>query len=368
MDIEYTPIFFPTKIAIIDDDQDFLDQVSLLLGDELVCQLYTSPDTALRDMAINTRKNHEFADMCASHIAANLNSDDPVEHSKNLHQFVTDPHRFDRFSVMVVDYSMPEMNGIEMCKQVSDPWIKKILITGKASTKVAIDAFNEGIIDYFIQKDDLNSDSQLNETISTLSAQYFSEICLPKNAGLRHSIPYLFDADFVTWFKELCKENEIVEFYLKKRELLGEFMLVNKQGQVKYLMLQTEEQTRAQFEVEDASLIEYMANLEGQLSDDKLSSTDKGQLIARSKKSTQIREQLLADIHNHRIIPYFAGLCTYSDSFEDNWQKHIFPAQQIARYTYALVEAEALADYFANKNVYSYESFMKKSYASASSV
>lgn len=363
MDIEFTPIFFPTKVAIIDDDPEYLSQVKLLLDDNLACQLFTSPSQALVQMQASQDKNDEFAQQCASHVAANLDSDQPVDHDHTLHQLVNDQQRFDRFSVMVVDYAMPEMSGVEVCQQIRDPWIKKILITGKASSQVAVQAFNDGVIDYFIQKEEPDVEVRLNAAINNLSQQYFTEICVARNNALKDKIPYLFDVGFVVWFKNLCREHNIVEFYLKKKELINEFMMVNKQGQLKYLFVQTAEQARAQYEVEEANQKQYLSELKTRLADENITAVTRDELNATANKSTHIREQLMQAIDTRSVISYFSSQCEYDDRYLENWQRHVYPATRYADYTYALVDVTDLPDYEPGHEVNSYESFLKNYYA-----
>ena len=45
-------------------------------------------------------------------------------------------------SVVVVDYFMPEMDGVTFCRRLNNPSIGKILLTGRAEDSVAIEAFN----------------------------------------------------------------------------------------------------------------------------------------------------------------------------------------------------------------------------------
>ncbi len=65
-----------------------------------------------------------------------------------------DPSRFDDLSVLVVDYAMPEMTGIEFCAQFRGHRVKKMLLTGAEERDVVFDAFNQGIIDHFVAKND----------------------------------------------------------------------------------------------------------------------------------------------------------------------------------------------------------------------
>jgi CheY-like chemotaxis protein len=46
--------------------------------------------------------------------------------------------------VLVVDYSMPQMNGVEVCEALRHLPCKKILFTGAADEKVAVERLQSG--------------------------------------------------------------------------------------------------------------------------------------------------------------------------------------------------------------------------------
>ncbi|MFA4824518.1 MAG: PAS domain S-box protein [Methanoregula sp.] len=58
-----------------------------------------------------------------------------------------------RFDVVVADYQMPGMDGIELLKAVraANPGLPFILFTGKGREEVVIEAFNDGV-DFYLQK------------------------------------------------------------------------------------------------------------------------------------------------------------------------------------------------------------------------
>ncbi len=332
----FHPIFFPTKVAIIDDDPYYLDQISLLINEDVVCDLFTSPFQALSVMQNYEKKNDRFSMQCShqwesglsimSHRGGNIN---------NPHQFIYDDQRFDRFSVMVVDYAMPEMSGVELCKKLQDPWVKKILITGKADLEVAIQAFNQGIIDQFIRKEEDDVDLRLNAAINKLSHQYFTEICTPKNEVLFQDAPYLLKKSFIAWFTGLCKTYNIVEYYLKGGFLISEFLLVNREGELKLLFIQTPEHAKVQYEI-------ALGN----------------ELAPR---------ELVDAIYARKIIPYFNGQCVYDIRFKDNWRQHVYEAKQFNEYTYALLDINNLPAFESKYVGYSYNQFFNEFYAEVES-
>ncbi len=60
--------------------------------------------------------------------------------------------RFSLVKALVLDYSMPAMNGVKVL-QALDGWTgARILLTGRADEQLAVDAFNCGLINQFIPK------------------------------------------------------------------------------------------------------------------------------------------------------------------------------------------------------------------------
>ncbi len=330
-EIPFQPMFFPTKVAIIDDEQDYLEQINLLVNDDVACELFTSPLQALKVMRADKTKNERFVKECSSQWG-NLTSMVQLEHDMtDLHRFVYDDRRFDRFSIMVVDYDMPEMNGLELCQQLRDPWIKKILITGKADSGIAIQAFNRGLIDQFIRKEEENIDLHLNAAIDKLSHQYFTGIYASNHEPLSQKAPYLLDKYFVAWFKQLCQTHDVVEYYLKKNILISEFLLVDRAGAFKFLILQTPEQATVQYEV------------------------------ALDDKS--VPEHLLTAIHNRDVIPHFSGQGVYDNRYNANWREYVYAAKRLNDYAYVLLEANDLPELGIERVGYSYHQFLNDFYA-----
>jgi two-component system probable response regulator PhcQ len=66
-------------------------------------------------------------------------------------------------SLVVSDYNMPGMNGIEFLKQVRTrfPHILTIMLTGQAELEIAVQAINEVGIYKFIQKPWINEDLKM---------------------------------------------------------------------------------------------------------------------------------------------------------------------------------------------------------------
>lgn len=81
-------------------------------------------------------------------------------------------NKSDEFAVIISDYRMPEMDGIELLHKVSEisPDTIRIILTGYADMQIAIEAINEGNIFRFLTKP--ISNEKLINTINDALEQY----------------------------------------------------------------------------------------------------------------------------------------------------------------------------------------------------
>jgi CheY-like chemotaxis protein len=136
-------------------------------------------------------------------------------------QVLTRQHikRFDQFkvrevSVVVADYSMPAMNGIEFCEKIHNTAVRKILLTGHATSSEAVKAFNNNIIHYYLNKSDVNMLQELETAIHQLQHAYFNEISSSiKAEAIDSGTPFFADSELARYFKNNCETLEVTEYY-----------------------------------------------------------------------------------------------------------------------------------------------------------
>ena len=148
--------------------------MSIDMPDEWSIISFLDPEEALA--AINQPDSlAPLVDRCFTMDASNPN--DPVIHLNltALEQEITLVERFRRVSVLMVDYAMPTMDGLEFCKRVKSNDIKKALLTGVADEKTAVAAFNDGIIDRYIPKGSLASMKSVIPHIRAMQNDFFSQ-------------------------------------------------------------------------------------------------------------------------------------------------------------------------------------------------
>ena len=143
---------------------------------------------------------------------------------------------------MVVDFSMPQLNGLDLCSQITNPNTKKVLLTGVANEKQAIHALNSDLIDFYIGKSEEDLLNRLGSIVATLNNRYFMDLMPLSNQDAQIQIPFLFDSDFADEFEQICEDLGTVEYYYVTNP--GGFLLIDKFGNISRLIIMTEEERR----------------------------------------------------------------------------------------------------------------------------
>lgn len=205
--------FYPTQVILIDDNNEFLTTLSLALSRQFNVKPFT--DTALALKYINEQERE--IKLSEANDAPKPEGDSEVWVKQVLTR--QNVKRFDEFkarevSVVVADYSMPSMNGIEFCERIQNASIRKILLTGYATSTEAVKAFNNNTIHYYLKKNDENMLQELEETIHQLQHKYFTEISSSiKAEAIDSGTPFFADLELARYFKKSCEALGIIEYY-----------------------------------------------------------------------------------------------------------------------------------------------------------
>ncbi|HSG88586.1 MAG TPA: response regulator [Pseudomonadales bacterium] len=211
------PYYFPTTAVFVDDNASFLRSLALELPADLAYQMFESAEAAL---AFVNRPAEEppLYQRCFSHYrdSASPSSQQLIHLDLSLiEREVSNANRFREISVVVVDYDMPGMDGLEFCRRIDNPRIRKVLFTGVADEKIAVRAFNAGIIDRFIIKSQSDAVAEVRTAVSDLQRRYFEAISETLRATLMlNPPPFLADPEFEKLFARLRAERNFAEYYL----------------------------------------------------------------------------------------------------------------------------------------------------------
>lgn len=308
------PFYFPTTVAFVDDSRPFLANLSLELDDDLAFRMYNSPFAALASLNAATpgpslterffslyqyREETSYA-----HHVVDLSLD-------LIHREMYDERRFEQVAVVVVDYDMPDIDGLEFFKNIRNRAVKKILLTGKANEQVAVKAFNERMIDRFIRKQEEDAITQLNRSIDELQQEYFRNVELTLSDTLAvGSHGFLHDTEFGSCFEAIKKQFNIVEHYLTCTP--DGLLMLDLAGAAFLLLVQTRESLNASYEI----------------------AYDQG-----------APDELLEHLQSERFVPYFWKTDGNYSPIYRNWGDFLAPAieLQTARdcYFYAVVKRPA---------------------------
>lgn len=253
MDDARTPPYrFPTTSVIVDDNADFLTNFSLELEEHQAYRLFDSPGEALRFLERGDAVMPPLFQRCFSPHREAVGWPMRDHYLRldvsTLEAEVRNPDRFGEVSVVVVDYAMPEMNGLEFCERLQNKHVKKVLFTGVGDEKVAVQAFNDGLIDRFLRKHEPGVADTLNRTIAELETRYFQEVGNLIHQSLRKGeAEFLDDAAFAAYFAELCRRRSVSEYYFVAEP--NGFLMLDAEANPSRLVVMTEEDMQAHWEI-----------------------------------------------------------------------------------------------------------------------
>lgn len=324
------PIYqHPVLVVLIDDNQSYLDSVTFRLDSSLICKTFTDINAAID--WIKSAYQHYQADAAHPiHVSyddetSSLERRNAAIDLNEIYCVALNKQRFALPAVIVVDYAMPQMNGVELCEALQNTPCKKILLTGQADEKVAVDAFNNKLIDQFIKKNDPIALDRLELAINALKTVFFTEqTSTLKDLLTRHTYAFLADAAIAALVEQLYKEHGFVEHYLFPNPCGILFIDVN--GKARLMVVETEASLMAHYE---------MAQLQN------------------------APAQLLAALKTQQLIPFFSdsdGI--YDSSINHKWLEYCLPAQickGAQNYYWSIFE---FPSHYLHGNVYSYKQYL----------
>lgn len=298
-DTTISPFFYPTKVILVDDDTRFMKHFGLMLDKDFIRQPFSQPVKAVDyiNKVYPTSESLKSSIIVNDHIKCAWHNGCTIDVTTDgIHHEIYNHGRFEEVSVIIVDYVMPDLNGIEFCKKIKNKNIKKILLTGQADEKLAVQAFNDDLVDYFVRKDDDDIHAKINDIIYGLQQKYFKDVSKSVLPVLeREQLNLLRIPNFVDYFRKIVKKHRIVEYYLLEKPF--GFLLLNSKGETFIMLIATSELLDAHVD------------------------------IASDQRANQ---DLINHIKSRKQIPYFKT----KDGFYDankvfDWKKCLYPAQVI---------------------------------------
>jgi len=248
------PYTHPTTCLVVDDDTMFLDSFAHRYGDTMLCLTEANPQHAidrLKALAASLAASDSSVYNQISAVPDGIAEDGETlfrVETSSIVQIARSLERFAQISIVIVDYSMPAMTGLEFCRSIKGLPIKKILLTGKADDSTAVAAFNEGLIDLFMVKQDARLSEKLPVEVARLQQEYF----IKRTAGISPLLQtdeaaFLRDPEIVAWLEGLASTVGAVEHYLLTTT--PGVMLADPNGKTTMAYVYSADRMRAQLEI-----------------------------------------------------------------------------------------------------------------------
>lgn len=140
----------PGTVVFLDDDPDYLEMLALVLPRHWHVRLFSRPRDCIEKL--HTEPPAWEADAWQQQqIVDQWRAGKPLV-PQILQYWAQSADRYALTRVCVVDFSMPEMDGLQVLSELSEWSGARVLLTGQADEQVAVSAFNRGLIEQFIAK------------------------------------------------------------------------------------------------------------------------------------------------------------------------------------------------------------------------
>lgn len=209
-----SPFFHPTTVVLVDDNEAFLRSLTLELPPSIACRGFTNPEEALAFLN-EPIGLAPLVDRCFT--LDRSHATDAVIHLDlgAIEQEINHRQRFRRVSVVLVDYAMPSLDGLTFCQRMTDPYARRAMLTGVADEKLAVEAFNAGLIHRFIPKHKATAVDAVVAFIAELEREYFDQYLARLRTALAIDPPgFLVDPVLAVKLRRLMTDEQVTEYYL----------------------------------------------------------------------------------------------------------------------------------------------------------
>jgi CheY-like chemotaxis protein len=207
MDLAF-PFRFPIAILLVDDDKDVIDNAAQTFFYRLPGHIVYKMHSAKAAIKLARAQPLQFQPLPSE---IDFNSFAPrgevVFNTDSLSNLDILAEHAKQIGIVVVDYDMPEMSGVEFAKEIEELSLPKILLTGKATHDDAIEAFNARQIDRYVSKDESKSLEKLISFVLELQREQFSKFNMQFISLLGDGhFSYLKKPDIQCALNELCEK------------------------------------------------------------------------------------------------------------------------------------------------------------------
>jgi len=213
------PWYHPTTLLALDDEERLLEGLAMALGDGFRFQGCTTAREA-RDRLASSPTGDAQGGRAELEVFG-----DPLDET-----------RFSRVSVMLVDYALSGLNGLDFIRGLEGPRPRSILYSGMSDIDSVEVALREGVVDCFIAKHDRQFFDRLEASVDVLARRFFME---RGRAVVGGSVALLSHPGAAALLEGLRERHGCVEHYLY-RDFSG-FLLIDEDGRAYRLRIGGEE-------------------------------------------------------------------------------------------------------------------------------
>lgn len=227
----------PGPVVFVDDDETFLSAIDSICDSNLDIKTFGVPNEFLSYMSRMGEKAKGMNSFQRGAIDRFKRGGSVAMEA--IRFWNTFPDRYELPMVVVIDYHMPGLNGLETLTRLPEWTGKNILLTGVADEAIVCRAFNERRIDYYIPKQNSKLLIQINTAIAQMLKKQISAAI----------------GDWNVWAMSLCPEQNLI---LQSKDVAGKvdgiigdsceyfamgapfgILMLGFDGQVKWLQLET---------------------------------------------------------------------------------------------------------------------------------
>lgn len=233
----------PVNVLFLDDSQGFLDSLAIELDNQVSMMITTDTHEAKQVL-------QQGQEDIINRISAQLNDSELDSYSAQfidievgqIKDIIYDASRFQYVPILVVDYQMPEINGVDFCRQLQPSnHLYTIMLTAEADKDTAIQAFNEGIIDHFLMKQSDTLYEDLVAAINQHKQHYFNTLSKPiLDTPVGNKLQTILRTpNYIELFNQVLQDSQAVEYYVL--DTSGSFLFLDKNAYPYWLIIRTEQ-------------------------------------------------------------------------------------------------------------------------------
>lgn len=241
--------YFPTTTIAVDDDKLYLNSLTVLIPDDMIFRRFDDGESALRYFQHEYMPLVKESDWIATLPKDEVEDEEYPRHEHAyfdvdyfaIHKQIYNPKRFEHIGVVMSDYAMPGINGLELFEAIQYVDAEKFLLTGVATESTGLSAFNRGIINHFVVKQPMTRafGDALYRAILYLQERYFSKIAKDMMRQLAYKENSIIGAPaFHEIMEDIIAENDIVEYYLISET--GSYLMLDSDANPSWLVVKSE--------------------------------------------------------------------------------------------------------------------------------